>query len=1377
MASKRKVGAIITLDGEKEYRQAVTSCNKAMATMRSEIKLVEAQTAGQANKLETLTKKHDVLSRALDTAVTKEDAVRKGLEHAEDQYAKVGSELDDYKKKLEAAEKALSDMKSSGSANNKELEAQRKTVEDLSKAVESGEQTYIKAGNRVNDWKKQLNNAEAQTIRATKALNDNEALLKEAQGSFDKCATSIDKFGNSTANSISNLTKFGTVLKVNIRDGLIDLGKNAFTSAIQGALDLDEATNKLAASTGATASEMKEYSGVMQDTFNEGYADSVGEVADAMALVKQYTGETDPTKLQELTENAIALDDTFSNMDLSETLRGVDSLMKNMGLSAEEAFDYIVVGAQNGLNKSGELTDNIAEYGQLWAQAGFSAEEMFTILQNGLDNGAYNLDKVNDFVKEFGISLSDGRIEENLSSFSAETQNLFAAWKNGQASTKDVFYAVINDLGSMKNQQEALTIASNTWSALGEDNAMKVIASLTQVNSTYSNVKGSMESLKEVRYDSVTNEYKKLGRTMQTEVITPVLQKFLPAAKEGLEFLADNLDRIIPLATSFGAAMGAAWVTKKATKLIDTIKDTAKAIISTTTETVAQTAATTADTIATSANTVAKGAQAVATEGATVAQEGLNKSMLANPYTALAMGIAGLVAGFVTYVATSPKVKSETEQIGEAADEAIASLQESQEALQSSMDSAQESVDSALAKGQMAGGIVDELKALSASTDESNDKQSRMAVLVAELNELYPDMALAIDEATGKLNMTNQELDDYVDNLQDAAMASAYQEAFEEAFKGVADASRELIDAEMEQEKVKERLNAIDDERIRAQELMTKANEENGSGIIEWNGIARDAVDVLSELNDEETYLEGRQEELTKTIGEQNKVVDEGTEKAEAYKNKQLELTGAIESETEATQNSTDAKGKQAEAAQASISVAGQELEAFRNLSTEQQTLAVNVTNTVLAMQGSVQEYLGQTGQLFQQFADTSTISTTQLLTNMQSQVDGVKTWESNMVSLMDETKSYIDETGQEVQVKLDTGLVQYLMNLGPEGAAYAQTFVNMTGEEMAKANELWSEKTNIEGFTNEEGQKLTQGVGVMAAGGVEALNSLGEALNSQAKTAGGYTVSGLVAGITEAQSQATAAGEDLGVNLIDSMDSGLGVASPSWKAKSSGLYVTTGLIQGINEGSRSVRAATEGLGFVVINTLSNKLQYSVFSGIGYNVAAGLAGGIYNGESAVITAATHIASAAINAANSKLEINSPSHVFQRIGAGTIEGFVKGIDDNAKDAQKSVSDALQFDVSRSAVISAGLNISSISADDANINYSYMHNIVYSAIAAGLRENNPNSELLKIISDMAKRPVQSSMYIGKRKIAEAISSDVSTVQQRNTRIKNMVKGVKA
>lgn len=1290
MANKRKIGAIIALDREKEFRQSVTSCNKALTAMRSELKLVEAQTAGQANTLETLRSKHDVLSRTLDTAAEKEEAVRRGLEHAEEQYNKTGEELGSYRRYLELAQASLKELEESSDATDESLEKQRQIVSDLSGVVSRGEETYQKAGDRVNDWKKQLNNAEAQVIRATQALNENDALLKEAEGSYDHCAKSIDAFGNEVDDTAEKLTSFGSTLKVRVNDALIDFGKNAVTSAVQGATELQDAENKLAASTGASADEMEKYSDTMQNIYNSGMGDSVTEIADGMAMVKQYTGEVDPTKLQELTENAMALDDTFSGMDMGETLRGVDSLVQNLGLDAEEAFDYIVVGAQNGLNKSGELTDNIAEYGQLWGQAGFSAQEMFTILQNGLDAGAYNLDKVNDFVKEFGISLSDGRIEENLSSFSTETQNLFLAWKNGEATTRDVFYSVINDLASMKNQQEALTIASNTWSAIGEDNAMAVITSLTQVNNTYANVRGNMESLKEVRYDSVTNEYKKLGRTMQSEVITPVLQKFLPLAQKGMEFLADNIDRLIPLAGAAGTAMGTIWVAKKATTTITNLKDTAKNIKNLVTNLVTHTTATAADTAATTADTVAKGAQATATGAATVAQEGLNTAMAANPVGLLVTGIAALTAGIAAFVALSPQAKTEVDLLKESADEAIDAMKESQESLKDSMNTAAESVDSAVAKGRMAEDIVDELNTLSTSADNSNQKQERMAVLVAELNELYPDMALAIDQATGSLNMTNQELEDYVNNMQNAAMSDAFQKAFEDTYTPVVDATKELIDAEIEQEKIQEKLKDLQEDYNKAIDLSDKATKENGDGIIEWNGIARDSEDVLSEIVSQQYELEQKEKKLTDTIDAQNEIIEEGTETAEAYKEKQIELIEETEKGTAATRDATAAKGEQMEAAEASISVAGQELEAFRGLSEEQQNLAVNVANAVIEMQGSVQEYLSVSGQMFQEFTDTSAISTTDLLTNMQSQVDGVRQWEENITAMMDTTKTYIDSTGQEVQVSLDDGIVQYLMNMGPEGAAYAQTFVNMTGEEMAKANEIWSEKVDLENFTNTEGQKLTEGVGIMAAGGQEAFAQLAESLNAQAQEAGGYGVQGLVEGIVAAQEDAVAAGEDLGVKTTDGLDTGLGVASPSWKAKLSGAYVGIGLSQGIRNSDTLVKNASEYVGQAAVSQIDSAIDEDTVKSYGYNVSAGLAEGIRNGKSEVINAVIEVTTAATETAKGKLEINSPSHVFERFGAGTIEGYVKGVDENAEKARKSVLNALDMKLaSRDTEIQTGV----------------------------------------------------------------------------------------
>lgn len=58
MANKAKIGASIVLDGEKEFKSAVTACNKKLATMRSELGLVKERYAENANSLTALQEKY-----------------------------------------------------------------------------------------------------------------------------------------------------------------------------------------------------------------------------------------------------------------------------------------------------------------------------------------------------------------------------------------------------------------------------------------------------------------------------------------------------------------------------------------------------------------------------------------------------------------------------------------------------------------------------------------------------------------------------------------------------------------------------------------------------------------------------------------------------------------------------------------------------------------------------------------------------------------------------------------------------------------------------------------------------------------------------------------------------------------------------------------------------------------------------------------------------------------------------------------------------------------------------------------------------------------------------------------------------------------------
>lgn len=75
--ARKKIGAIIALDGEREYKQAVTNCNRALNQFKAEMELVKAESEGQEDSLDSLGRKHEVLSKVLDAQKQKQEDVKK----------------------------------------------------------------------------------------------------------------------------------------------------------------------------------------------------------------------------------------------------------------------------------------------------------------------------------------------------------------------------------------------------------------------------------------------------------------------------------------------------------------------------------------------------------------------------------------------------------------------------------------------------------------------------------------------------------------------------------------------------------------------------------------------------------------------------------------------------------------------------------------------------------------------------------------------------------------------------------------------------------------------------------------------------------------------------------------------------------------------------------------------------------------------------------------------------------------------------------------------------------------------------------------------------------------------------------------------------
>lgn len=302
----------------------------------------------------------------------------------------------------------------------------------------------------------------------------------------------------------------------------------AIKTGVNQATELDDAMAKFQAQTGASSNEMSKFKNIARDVWSNNFGEDVSDVADMMGRVKQQMQGISDVDLKNVTEDLLTLRDTFG-MDENETLRGAQQLMKQFGISSKEAFDLMATGAQNGLNKSDELGDNISEYSGKFAQAGYSADEYFQLMQNGLDGGAYNLDKVNDAINEVTTRLVDGTIEGALDSFDTKTQDVFKAWQEGRATQKDVVNAIVEDISKTTNEQEKLNKASIAFGTMGEDFNAGFIQSLTTVGDKYKDVEGAMDKVKEIANGGLKNALSGLGRafldsfTPIGELITPIL--------------------------------------------------------------------------------------------------------------------------------------------------------------------------------------------------------------------------------------------------------------------------------------------------------------------------------------------------------------------------------------------------------------------------------------------------------------------------------------------------------------------------------------------------------------------------------------------------------------------------------------------------------------------------------------------------------------------------------------------------------------------------------------------------------------------------------------------------------------------------------------
>lgn len=425
-----------------------------------------------------------------------------------------------------------------------EIEANKQKQEALNGKMQLAKQIFGENSDEAKMWARQLTNAQTECEHLKTKINDLNAELDTNEESLEDAGTAAKEAGDGFTvlkGAMSELVADGITA---VKDGAVEL-----------ATDSSKAYAQFAAQTGTAADAMDGYKKAMQDVYLDNFGESLEDVAEKMGKVKEVTGEIDPSKLKEMTENAMTLEDTF-DMDMGESLRGVNALMTHFGLTSEQAFDLMATGAQNGLNYSDELGDNVAEYSGKFAEAGYSASDYFQLLENGSQGGAYNLDKVNDSINEVTTRLADGTIEEGIGSFSDKTKETFEAWKEGGATQKDVVDSIVSDIQGTTNEQEKMNMAALAFGTMAEDGGTKFIEALSSTGSTFDETKGKMQDLASVKYDDIESSISGLGRSIRQNVLQPVVDEITPKVTETIQEITGKIPEAVQKVQEMLPALG-----------------------------------------------------------------------------------------------------------------------------------------------------------------------------------------------------------------------------------------------------------------------------------------------------------------------------------------------------------------------------------------------------------------------------------------------------------------------------------------------------------------------------------------------------------------------------------------------------------------------------------------------------------------------------------------------------------------------------------------------------------------------------------------------------------------------------------------------------
>lgn len=805
----RTVSTRLTIDGEQQYKAAITNINNANNALKASIRLVDEQYKGQANTMAALTEKSKLYASQQALLTQRQAAAQSMYEKAQasvKKYAEEIAKLQNYVTK-DAAEE-----------------------QKLAKQLQTAQENYAKAQNSTLYYSKAVTNAQIEVAKINNSIKDNAKYLEEAKASANGTASSIDNYGKQVKTAEKNTKDFGEegadafekLASALVAAGLIrGIGElvDLFKQAAEASIAFETAFTGVTKTVEGSPAQLAAIKEQMKALSTE-----IPLTAEELSKIAQIAGQLGiaTEDISSFTETIAALT-VSTNLSAEQAATQLARFAKITGMQAEEYDNLgaaIVALGNNSAASESEIVDmgmgiaaagtqvgmtqaQIMAYAAALTSAGMESQAGGTAISRTLiemslaaETGGAALDR---FAEVAGMSS-----EAFASLFTTSATDAMNAFIGGLATGGESAIKVLNDMGITEiRQRDAILRLSNASGLLADSVNLSTQAFAENTALTEEAAKF---------YDTTDSKIQLLKNSVNLLGIT-IGDQFNPAIREGTETLTEWTDSINEFLQENPAAVQAI----------------------------------TGFAVALGVLALAVGGYVVATKIAIPAIVAFNGVLVANPIGAVVVALAALTAGLTAAALAAGESNKEIDKQIDKNKELAKSLNASKEAYDESIAAIESEKDSSES-------LIKVLDDLMAAQDASRSNSGLIKTVVDQLNASVSGLNLTYNETTGTLNMTTAAIKAQSEAMLQQRVQALYLERQAQVYVELKDVERELTSTKEEMSKATEEQN----------DLLEQASELAGENVTEAARYSKEAERLTPKIKE----LAKNQEDLNKKYSE-----------------------------------------------------------------------------------------------------------------------------------------------------------------------------------------------------------------------------------------------------------------------------------------------------------------------------------------------------------------------------------------------------------------------------------------------------------------------------------------------------------------------------